>query len=84
MGLTRAEIALALIAVVDAGELTWDLAHGSPGTYWVLKIVVLVGTVAAIAALRLRRRLAGRRASPGDDRGAASPPRPRTQDADAE
>ena len=55
MGRHRAEIVLALIAVVDAGELTWDLAHGGPGTHCVLKIVVLVGAVAAIAVLRRRR-----------------------------
>lgn len=55
MGRRQAVIALALIAVVDAAEFIWDLAHGGPGTHWVLKIVVLVGAVAAIGALWLRR-----------------------------
>jgi hypothetical protein len=76
MGPTASGIALALIAVVVGAELVWDLAHGSAGTHWVLKIVVVVGAAVGIALLRLRR------GSPRDGRGAASSPRPGPEDAD--
>lgn len=78
MGRTAAATALALIVVVVGAEFLWDMAHGSPGTHWLLKLVVLAGAVVGIAALRPGR------GSAADGRGAPSPPRPRPDDADTD
>jgi hypothetical protein len=58
--LTRVERALALIAVVDAGEFTWDVAHGSPGTHWLLKLTVLVLALTGILGVEAFRHLRAR------------------------
>jgi hypothetical protein len=53
--LTRAEWALAMIAVVDVGEFAWDVAHGSPGTHWLLKLTVLVLALTGILGIEAFR-----------------------------
>jgi uncharacterized membrane protein len=54
---TGTAIVLALIAVVVGAELLWDMAHGSAGTHWVLKLIILLCAVTGIAVLEARRRL---------------------------
>jgi hypothetical protein len=82
--LTRAEAALGVIVVVVAGELLWDLAHGSPGTHWALKIAVLLLAMAGIAGLEVYRGAGCPGSSPGNARNAASPPHPGPRDADSD
>jgi hypothetical protein len=82
--LTRAEAALGVIVVVVAGELLWDLAHGSPGTHWALKIAVLLLAMAGIAGLEVYRGAGCPGSSPGNGRNAASPPHPGPRDADSD
>jgi hypothetical protein len=82
--LTRAEAALAFIGVMDGGEIVWDLAHGSPGTHWVLKLMVLLVAMVGIAGLEVYRERRSPERSSEDARGAASPPRPGPSDADSD
>jgi hypothetical protein len=44
-----------MIAVVDVGEFAWDVAHGSPGTHWLLKLTVLVLALTGILGIEAFR-----------------------------
>jgi hypothetical protein len=55
--LARARAVLAAIGVVVLLELGWDLAHGSAGTHWVLKLTVIAVVATGFFGTEVFRRL---------------------------